>query len=378
MSLDVTASSSDLLRILGRVLGITADRSPTPILGCVLLRTEGASLRVATTDLYVAMTGTIDAEVKLAGSVAVPAKDFADRIKALPVGPIRITADDKHGVVLKGSTGSRKYILRGAPGEEFPPVAMSAGDAPSVSLEADVLARLIERTHFAICADETRAHMNGALFEWAGEEARMVATDGHRLALAREATPGRTAALRMMLSVKTVKELRRHCGDVFTDRPATVDIATSGSAAFFTGGGMTFTAKLVDAQFPPYEQIIPKTPPAITVRVARAPLADTVRAMMLASDDELDVRLIVGQRGVSLESKSDKKGEATDDLPAEVQGKSGFPVRFSARYLLDALGALAGDDAVLGFGERRSDPVRVLSADEADRYVGIVMPRVDR
>lgn len=376
--LEVTAASSDLLRILGRVLSITNDRSPIPILGCALLRTEGASLRIATSDLYVSMTGAIPVDVASPGSVAVHAKDFFDRIKAMPAGPVRIAADDKHGITLRGSTGSRKYILRGAPGEDFPPIATSAGDSPTVSIETSVLAGLIERTHFAISTDEAVSFKSSALFEWSGETASMVATDGHRLALAKAPTPGRSASLRMLLSAKTIKELRRHCEDVFTDRPATVEIAVAGSTAFFTGGGMTFSAKLVDATFPPYDAFIPKGEPETRVRVARGPLTEAVRAMMLAADEELDVRMVVGDRGVSLESKSDKKGEATDDVPAEVHGKRERATRFCAKYLLDALGAAGGEEVDLGFDPLWSAPVRVLPADASDPYVGLVMPRVDR
>src|SRR5262249_46160248 len=152
----------------------------------------------------------------------------------------------------KASGTARRYTLRGMPGDDFPPLPQPAEGSPTLALEVDVLAELIEKTHFSISTDETRAHLNSALFEWEGDVVRMVTTDGHRLARADVTVSGRQASATMLIPLKAIQELRRLCDEMRADgagdgkKKPELLITQSGASAFFQGAGTTFSVKLVD------------------------------------------------------------------------------------------------------------------------------------
>jgi len=164
--MDVTVPKKELLRLVGRCQGVADKKSTMPALSNVLLSVSGTSeLRVAATDLYLAISGTLGGvEVKKGGSVAVPAKDLFERVKMMPDGPIHIVTNDGFSTTLKAAASARRYTLRGMPGEDFPALAEPDPKAASLELELDSLSKLIARTHFSISTDETRAALNSALF----------------------------------------------------------------------------------------------------------------------------------------------------------------------------------------------------------------------
>jgi len=261
--MDVTVPKKDLLRLVGRCQGVADKKSTMPALSNVLLSIGGPSeLRVAATDLYLAISGSVSGiEVKKGGSVAVSAKDLYERIKMMPDGPIHVVTNDGFSTTLKAAASARRYTLRGMPGEDFPALAEPDPKAPTLELELDVLSRLISRTHFSISTDETRPALNSALFEWDGDRVRMVSTDGHRLSKMELRVPGRQATATMLIPLKAVGELRRLSDETRAEagkdgEAQKVIISQSGPNAFFLMGGTRFSVKLVDAQFPPYSRAI--------------------------------------------------------------------------------------------------------------------------
>src|SRR6478672_11324763 len=161
--------------------------------------------------------GRINAEISKAGSVAVSAKDLFERVKMMPEGPVVIVAQDNATTTIKASGTARRYTLRGMPGDDFPPLPQPAEGSPSLALDVEVLAELISKTHFSISTDETRAHLNSALFEWEGDTVRMVTTDGHRLSKVDVKVAGRQASATMLIPLKAIQELRRLCDEMLAE-----------------------------------------------------------------------------------------------------------------------------------------------------------------
>ena len=266
--MEITVAKKDLLKLVSRMQGVAERKSTMPVLSNVLLAVDGPNaLRLAATDLYLAISGKIPAEVSKGGSVAVPAKDLLERVKMMPDGPIHIATQDNATTTLKATGSARRYTLRGMPGDDFPPLPTPSEGAPALALDVAVLQELIAKTYFSISSDETRAHLNSALFEWDGDTVRMVTTDGHRLSKMEVKVAGRQATATMLIPLKAIHELRRLCEEVLSEskadgntnkEPPQLLITQSGSSAFFQGGGTTFSMKLVDAQFPPYSQVIPQ------------------------------------------------------------------------------------------------------------------------
>src|SRR6201995_5867416 len=217
--MDFVIPKKDLLRLVARCQGVADKKSAMPALANVLLSAEGNTLRVAATDLYLGVTGQTSAEVSRPGSVAGPARDLFERVKAMPEGPVQVTSTDEAQTTLKAVGSARRYTLHGMPGREFPQLPKPAGDAATLELPVELLAHLIARTHFSISSDETRAHVNSALFEWSGDRVRMVTTDGHRLSKMEVRAAGRQATATMLIPNKAIGELKRLADEARAEAP---------------------------------------------------------------------------------------------------------------------------------------------------------------
>jgi DNA polymerase III subunit beta len=373
--MDLVIAKKDLLRLVARCQGVADKKSAMPALANVLLAAEGNAVRVAATDLYLGLTGQTHAEIKTGGSVAVPAKDLLERVKAMPDGPIQITTTEGAQTSLKAVGSPRRYTLPGLPGAEFPQLPVPAVDAPSLELPVDLLALLISRTHFSISTDETRAHVNSALFEWAGERVRMVTTDGHRLSKMEATVTGSSATATMLIPLKAIMELRRLAEEARAEKETPmVGITQSGPNAFFSIAGMQFSVKLVDAQFPPYQQVIP----AMTERSIRAPrvvFADALRAIALAANDRTGgVKLSVAPNTLRITSESPDTGNGFDEVAVDYTGPE-VTIGFNAKYFNDVLSAVDDEEVVLGIsGELDPAVIRPGSESNQQSYIAVIMP----
>lgn len=378
--MNITVPKKDLLRLVARCQGVVDKKSTMPVLANVLINVDMPNaVRVAATDLYLAISGQVAAEVEQGGSTAVPARDLFERIKAMPEGPVSIIVGEEGTMDLKSGTSPRRYRLHGLPGDSFPPLPEPGPDAPTLELEADLLTRLIGQTQFSISTDETRAHLNSALFEWDGDRVRMVTTDGHRLTKVEADVPGRTATATMLIPYKAIGELRKLAEESRTlegkgDKSSLVTIAQSGPNAFFGIGDTKFSVKLVDAQFPAYQQVIPQTSQR-TVRAPRAALVDALRAVALAASDRTGgVKLTIESGTMRITSESPESGDGFDEVPVEYSGES-MVIGFNAKYLLEVLNVVDDEEVdLLLSGEL--DPAVVKPAGEPDdrSFVGVVMP----
>jgi hypothetical protein len=283
----------------------------------------------------------VPAEVNKGGSIAVPAKDLFERVKMMPDGPIHVATHDNSTTTLKAAGTARRYTLRGMPGDDFPPLPAPAEGAPTLAMDVEVLQQLIAKTHFSISTDETRAHLNSALFEWDGDIVRMVTTDGHRLSKMEVQVTGRQASATMLIPLKAVQELRRICDEALDETPAKdaakdvarpqLQITQSGSSAFFQGAGMTFSVKLVDAQFPPYSQVIPQPAGVISAR-PRAAFSDAFRAVSIAAAAHGGVKRQPGER----DDASRRSRRAAEEVHRrgcrQVPPARGYDHGFNAKY----------------------------------------------
>jgi DNA polymerase-3 subunit beta len=357
--MDLVAEKKSLVRLLQRCQGVADRRSTMPVLANVLLQADDAGLHVAATDLYVSVSGVMDAKVHRPGSVALPARDLFDRIKAMPEGDIQLTVKEGGATAIQSVSSARRYTLHGLPGADFPALPAPAEDAPSIEIPAEMLAKLIFRTHFSVSNDETRPHLNSALFQCDQDRIRMVTTDGHRLSKMEIVVEGLEAKTTMLLPLKAINELRRLTEEATLGDPAQsfVKISQSGPNAFFDIADIRFSVKLVDAQFPPYDQVIP----AVTdraVRVPRVPFAEALRAVALAASDRTGgVKLAASDKVLRVTSESPESGNGFDQVEVDYTGPD-LTVGFNARYLLDVLAAMDSDEVTLG----------------RDLYVAVVMP----
>lgn len=380
--MELTVAKKDLLKLVARMQGVAERKSTMPVLANVLLAVDGTNaLRLAATDLYLSLLGRIPADVSKPGSVAVSAKDLFERVKMMPDGPIAIATQDNATTTLKASGSARRYTLRGMPGDDFPPLPQPAEGSPTLALAVDVLSELIQKTHFSISTDETRAHLNSALFEWDGDTVRMVTTDGHRLSKVDVKVSGRQASATMLIPLKAIQELRRLCDEMLAeggggDKKPELLITQSGSSAFFQGAGTTFSVKLVDAQFPPYSQVIPANSDKV-VRAPRNAFADALKAVSVAASERTGgVKLSLANGSMRITSESPESGDGFDELPVEYSGPN-MSIGFNAKYFLDVLAAVGDEEVAIGLsGELDPAVLRPAGATTtSDRqFLSVIMP----
>jgi DNA polymerase-3 subunit beta len=369
----------DLLRVLGRCQGVADRKSTMPILGNVLV--EAASpdqVRISATDLSLAVSGTMHAEIERPGVVAIAARELFERIRHMPEGLVSFEVENATHATIRSLGSARRYTLHTIPGNEFPSLPKAEEGAAWLKLDVDTLSRLIGSTFFSVSTDDTRPHLNSALFEWDKTVVRMVTTDGHRLSkieLRADSTGGPTS---MLIPLKGLLELKRLCDEAKTDGKddgsAQLGMAHSGPNAFFQLAGFQFSVKLVDAQFPPYQQVIPDT----SERVVRAPtimVADALTAVGVAASDRTGgVKLTLNSGIMRFESESPETGGGFDEVRVEYDGPE-LTVGFNAKYFLDVLKAITDDEILLGIsGELDPAVIRPGTELPGSSYLAVIMP----
>jgi len=377
----VVVSKKDLLRVLSRCQAVADKKSTMPVLGNVLLETSGNdTLRLAATDLYLAVSGTVSAQVEQTGSIAIGAKDLFERVKLMPEGQIAIAATEGSTTTVRAVGAARRYTLHGIPGEEFPALPRPDDGAQVLNLDVVTLAGLIGSTMFSISTDETRMHLNSALFEWDADHVRMVTTDGHRLSKSEVVLSDKEATATMLIPLKGVAELKRLCDEARNEssedqgEARQLTMVQSGPNAFFDLAGFQFSVKLVDGQFPPYEQVIPETSER-AVRAPRLAMADALRAVSVAANDRTGgVKVTLSPGKMRFESESPESGEGFDEVPVEYDGAE-VTIGFNARYFLDVLTAMDADEILLGLsGELDPAVLKPVSERAEASYLSVIMP----
>ncbi len=345
-----------------------------PVLSNVLLETRDDGLRVAATDLNVAVSGIVPAEIKTPGAVALGARDLFERIKLMPEGDIEITTTDEATTTVRSVGSARRYTLHGLPADKFPSLPDPDASATVHELDPRALSALIAGTHFSISTDDSRMHLNSALFEWEGDQVRMVTTDGHRLSKMEVRVEDAAGDTTMLIPLKGIQELRRLCDDVTGKDGAKLEMLQSGPNAFFRLPDVQFSVKLVDAQFPPYEKVIPEKTEHI-VRASRVAMSDALKAVAIAASDRTGgVRLTIEDHTIRFESESPESGAGFDEVAIEYDGPP-VAIGLNARYLLDALGAMNTEDVNLGVsGELDPAMLRPSAAEAQGDYMAVIMP----
>jgi DNA polymerase-3 subunit beta len=180
--MEVHVDRDSFIRGLQMAHNVVEPRQTLPVLANVLLEAQGDSLRMTATDLEVSVRVTGPAKVVKPGTITISARKLMEIVKELPAAPLALKVQENAWVALRCAGAS--YRLVGLTPEEFPAVGDGASTGWLITLDGKVLREMLAQTTFAISHDESRYALNGVLFAVHDKELRMVATDGHRLALA--------------------------------------------------------------------------------------------------------------------------------------------------------------------------------------------------
>lgn len=353
---------NDLVRELALAVGAVERRTTIPILGNVKLEaSDFGHLALTATDLELGMMCRCEAQVKVPGETTLPAKRLFDYVRLLPDGPVEIKVGDTNWATI--TAGRSRTRLAGMSCESFP--ELPAGTEPISKFPLAAFAKMVQRTIYAICLEESRFTLAGAMFEIGnGGGLKMIATDGHRLALAE--APGETSkAGKNLVPKKALVELVRLAGIAGAD--ATVEFATDDNHLFFQVGDRLLIARRLAGSFPDYNRVLPKSFKGTAV-VKRQALKDALsRVRNFADDRSRAVKVTIGDGEIAIFGSAVESGESEESVTAEINGS--VVVGFNADYLIDFLGATDAENVTLSFGDEKS----ALQLGDG-QYVCVVMP----
>ena len=335
----LSAAREALLKPLQAVIGVVERRQTMPILANVLLVARSGELSVTATDLEVELVADAGMDVEAGGEITVSGRKLLDICRALPDETrVDISVTGEKLVVRAGRS---KFSLATLPAAEFPTIEdIKAGQ--TIEVAQDALHRLIDKTHFSMAQQDVRYYLNGMLLETAGKYLRAVATDGHRLALSQiKLETDDLAAQQVIVPRKGVLELAR-----LLTGTGMVNIELGTNHIRIQLDGIRFTSKLIDGRFPEYERVIPKDL-SNELTADRASLKGALqRTAILSNEKYRGIRLIIRDSGVVMQAHNPEQEEAEEELEVNYSGED-IEIGFNVNYLLDALGAVDGEEVAL-------------------------------
>lgn len=361
----LTTSRDALLAPLQSVSGIVEKRHTLPILSNVLIEKHGDALTLLATDIEIQIT--THQAVQGGGedqSITVGARKLQDILRALPDGEVSLVLDDKR-LTLK--SGKSRYALQTLPAADYPRMQLNSGDSLTVRLPQKEFKRQLAQVAYAMAAQDIRYYLNGLLMQVMDKELRMVATDGHRLALSSNILEQDCPRTEVILPRKTVLELARQLSD--SDDP--VEIIITGNQACFRFGPIELITKLIEGKFPDYERVVPQGNPKLVVAHRASLLSALQRAAILTNEKFRGLRVVLESGRLSIISTNSEQEEAQEELEVDYSGDN-LELGFNVTYLLDVLNNVADDTVEIHLNEPMSSALFTVPGNE--HFKAVVMP----
>ena len=362
------AAQEKVLAALQAVSGIVERRHTLPILANVLIRKTGPTIEFTTSDLEIQVRTTAELDGESASfATTVGARKLIDILRSMPSDQIVSLSAAQSKLTLQG--GRSRFTLQTLPADDFPLVQEAADFGPAFSVPQKTLKRLIDQVHFSMAVHDIRYYLNGILFVAEGSSLILVATDGHRLALAQATLDAEIPKQEVILPRKTVLELQRLLRDDADD--GQIEMRFAGNQAKFAFSGMEFVTKLVEGKFPDYNRVIPKGH-RNAVTLGRAPLlACLQRAAILTSEKFKGVRLNLEAGSLRIASSNAEQEEAKEELEIDYAGDA-IEIGFNVTYLIDVLTNASAEMVRIELQDANSSALITVPGVEGFKYV--VMP----
>jgi DNA polymerase-3 subunit beta len=368
----LTVERATLLKALGHVQSVVERRNTIPILSNVLLSAGEGQVRFFATDLDLEIADSGPARVDQPGQVTAPVQTLYEIVRELPDGAEVLLSYAGEDPRLEVRAGRSRFNLPALPAGDFPLMSADGLSEPAEIGTSD-LVRLIEKTRFAISAEETRYTLNGLYMHVVDADdvpmLRAVATDTRRLAVAQMPAPAGFAGMAgVIVPRKTINEARRLLGDA----GQIVAIGVSAQKVRFGFGHAVLTSKVIDGAYPAYKRLIPRDNGRV-VTIDNGLFAAVVRRVATVSTEQFRlVRLSVEAGRMTLAVRNADAGQADEELEVDCDGEP-FEIGFNARYLLDVAGLIDGERIEFRFSGRPGgalDPALVIDpADTGVQYV---------
>lgn len=359
-------SRETLIKPLQLVTGVVERRQTLPVLSNVLLVLEGNQLSMTGTDLEVELIGSVEIEQgSEGGEVTVPARKLMDICKSLPdSASLKMALDDNKLVIRSGRS---RFTLSTLPPSDFPS-AEESSEALEFSISQERLKEMLDSTSFAMAQQDVRYYLNGLLFEVSPNFLRVVATDGHRLAMDTEdmSTPA-DKVMQVIVPRKGILELARLLGEGEDN----VDIVIGSNHIRAKTANFTFTSKLVDGKFPDYDRVLPKGGDKKIIADRNELRQSLSRTAILSNEKFRGIRLTLLDDEIKILANNPEQEEAEEIVAVEYKGDS-LEIGFNVSYLIDVLTVLDTETVQLIVSDSNSSAL-VQGADGSSALY-VVMP----
>jgi DNA polymerase-3 subunit beta len=362
-----TISREKLQEGLQAVTAAVPAKTTLPVLANLLVETTDRGIRFSATDLDIAVSTEVSADVETPGAITIPAKKLSEIARELPPSPVKIAASGEQRVTIE--CGRSKFKLLGLPRDEFPTFPQVRFN-DSWRVKSGELQKLISHTAFAVSTEESRPILNGVLWELREERMRMVATNGHRLAKmelpveASSAPPGD-----LIVPPKALEQIRR-----LFPAEEELEIARGENHLGFRSPFTSVYTRLVEGPYPNYEQVIPKDNDRYAI-ADKASLTQALKRMsVIASDQTHRIKMSFNTGMLKFSVTTPDLGEASDELPVNYTGDQ-LDIGFNATYLLEILRFMPTEQVRLTFkAPERAATIEPEGWDDAAKYLCLVMP----
>jgi DNA polymerase-3 subunit beta len=362
-----TISREKLQEGLAAVAPSIPPKTTLPVLANILVETTERGIRLSGTDLDIAVSTEVIADVESPGAITIPAKKLSEIARELPPAPVKIGAVGEQRISLE--CGRSRFKLLGLPRDEFPSFPQ-VGFHESWRVRSGDLQKLISHTAFAVSTEESRPILNGVLWELHPDRMRMVATNGHRLTrMDLPITMGNSPKVELIIPPKALEQVRR-----LFPAEEDLEVAQGENHLGFRSPFTTVFTRLIEGPYPNYEQVIPRDNDRVAISDKIALTSALKRMSVIASDQTHRIRLSFNAALLRFSVQTPDLGEAQDELPIRFTGDP-IDIGFNANYLLEILRYIPTDEVriTLKAPERAATVEPELWADPAS-YLCLVMP----
>ena len=367
-----TVQRNTFLEGIQKTLSIVEKKTTMPILNNILLRTGNNKITIVATDREIGLVADYDAEILEEGQVTVSARKLYEMIREIQGDSVQFEANESHRVTV--TCQKIIYKIPGLSADDFPSVIDDRTDVNFSSMQGKFIEGLIRKTSFAMSGDEMRKNLNGVLVETLDDGGkntlRMIATDGHRLAIA-NADIGEAALFKLEKGIiiprKGLNEIKR----LIEDAPEEIFVGIRQGMCIVKTDSTMLRVSLVDAEYPDYRRVIPAEK-GIVVQFEKDAILHALRRMSVISSERYSGVIIALSEGkMVLESTNPDVGEAKEEIEIAYHEKD-ISIGYNVKYLIDAMEVIDDETVVFEMGVGMKPGV--IKPAHNDEYVCIVMP----
>lgn len=371
----LSCTQENLAKGLATVGRAVATRSPLPVTSNVLIATDDARLKLAATNLDIAITCWVGAKIEDDGAITVPARLVGEFVNSLPNDRVDLKLNERQRS-LNLKCGHFEANIKGIDADEFPPIP-SVGSDGAISVDPSAFHDAIEHVAFAAATDDSRPVLAGVSMVFEGDKLTLAAADGFRLAVLEMPLPEAVASrIDIIVPARALTELGRIIGDAA--EPLQINVTPNRNQVLFRLPNVQLVSRLIEGTFPNYRQIIPTKHTTRVVISTKEFLGATRIASYFARDSANIIRLHakpgedIAPGQLTVAATAAEIGDTTGGIDAVVEGDEA-QIAFNAKYLADVLSVLDASQVALEV-TTPSSPGVVRPSTENSSYTHVIMP----